>query len=55
VVVATSTAVIFPNFDPETLEHDIGLIKLHMEITLTGTKELKKIIYCPFFGMSGPV
>ncbi|XP_068898483.1 transmembrane protease serine 9-like [Tenebrio molitor] len=35
VVVATSTAVIFPNFDPETLEHDIGLIKLHMEITLT--------------------
>jgi hypothetical protein len=42
VVVATSTAVIFPNFDPETLEHDIGLIKLHMEITLTGTKEFKK-------------
>jgi hypothetical protein len=55
VVVATSTAVIFPNFDPETLEHDIGLIKLHMEITLTGTKELKKKLYCPFFGMSGPV
>ena len=33
VVLATSTHEIFPNFDPMSLEHDIGLIKLHMPIS----------------------
>jgi hypothetical protein len=36
-IVAATTSVVHPDYNPDTLEHDVGLIKLHMPITFTGT------------------
>lgn len=36
ITVATSEYVLYPDYDPLTLEHDLGLIKLRMPIEYTG-------------------
>jgi hypothetical protein len=40
-LLSTSTYVLHPEFNPDTLENDIGLIKFHMPVTFTG-----KVISC---------
>lgn len=34
---ATDEYVLHPNYNPDTFENDVGLIKLRMAITFTGT------------------
>jgi hypothetical protein len=41
---ATETYVLHPEYNPDTLENDIGLIKLRLRVTLTG----KVISNCNF-------
>jgi secreted trypsin-like serine protease len=40
VIVATSDWVVHPDFNPDTTEHDIGLIKLRMPITYNGKRNI---------------
>lgn len=35
--VAASEYILHPSYDPQTLDNDIGLIKLRMPVTFTGT------------------
>ncbi|XP_044268828.1 uncharacterized protein LOC123014008 [Tribolium madens] len=44
VTVATSTFVLHPQFNPSTLENDVGLIKFHLPITYT---DYIKPVYLP--------
>ncbi|RZC42386.1 Trypsin domain containing protein, partial [Asbolus verrucosus] len=36
IILSTSTYVLHERFNPETLAHDLGMIKLHMPVTFTG-------------------
>ena len=44
VIVASSEYVLHPDFNPESIENDIGLIKLRLPITLTSKYICDKII-----------
>ncbi|EFA04680.1 brachyurin-like [Tribolium castaneum] len=44
VILATSTSVLHPDFNPDTLENDVGLIKFHLPVTYT---DYIKPIYLP--------
>jgi secreted trypsin-like serine protease len=45
-IVAATTSVVHPDYNPDTLEHDVGLIKLHMPITFTDY--IQKIVIANF-------
>jgi hypothetical protein len=37
IILSTATYTVHPQYNQNTLENDVGLIKLHMPITFTGT------------------
>lgn len=40
VTVATSTYIVHPEFDPDTLEHDIGLLRLRLPVDFNGSANI---------------